>query len=616
MASAAPSPAPSGGVNSSMWAGQPPSSKPGWRSNGEPGSAFRGVGRGRSGRGGGRGGRGGRGGGRGNGVIPLRTDDKGPKNAAHPKTAQSTSSASPAPTATTTSAPSSVSAPAPAPSFATRNTPAADASPSATSKSAASRPKDAKAHARKASESKQPRKLPPIVIEPPKVASTASPTSATTPNRTRKKRAQNRSTSSMSMSSKKSPSTESSTSFLKPEKSPVIAKDLPPHLVAPPPLPKRRPSTSSTTLMLSWSAHIDWAGDDDDSLPDLDDWGVKSVPGRSLDKPLETQPDLLSPMLADTLKPLPNVGSPLVASFVIPHSEGQEDDPPSAAPPAKKDPPSSQPRANGASKSRLADKAPYNKKVVNGKKAAPIAEAASTTDSQTLPFDKDATKQSPGRRSVPLLHPSLPAKPVDAMKALPPSLPRKPVPSAEAPEAPALVDAPPVLELAHVSMPDGVTSVVPVEAPQDPTPGPNADSDASGQGVFASMHAPARSAPSHITTHHQPNPSFHPTHGRAHTVGRPGFRVPFSPSQNSFLDGGVGNGDERATRRERVNHARTHSSPPTAGPGHGHSRSVHTVRPVITGDALSKLARTLGGAPGPRPKPAPAAATEAVAAKE
>ncbi|EPQ59365.1 hypothetical protein GLOTRDRAFT_109649, partial [Gloeophyllum trabeum ATCC 11539] len=51
-------------------------------------------------------------------------------------------------------------------------------------------------------------------------------------------------------------------------------------------------------------SHIDWAGEDDDSLPDLDDWGytTKTDPGTvTVEKA-----NVISPILEGQLKPLPD----------------------------------------------------------------------------------------------------------------------------------------------------------------------------------------------------------------------------------------------------------------------------------------------------------------------
>lgn len=50
-------------------------------------------------------------------------------------------------------------------------------------------------------------------------------------------------------------------------------------------------------------SHIDWAGDDDDSLPDLDDWGITSV------KVAINENGLMSPLGVKNLRPLPDINA-------------------------------------------------------------------------------------------------------------------------------------------------------------------------------------------------------------------------------------------------------------------------------------------------------------------
>ncbi|KAI0750896.1 hypothetical protein C8Q80DRAFT_1118850 [Daedaleopsis nitida] len=593
MASAAAPSTPSGGVNSSMWANQPPSKN--WGRNGEPGSTFRGNTRGRPARGGGgRGGRGGRGGGRANGPNPPRPEDKVPKvNGAQVK--ESTS-------ATPTAASAAPTAPAPAPHPLTP----------VLSKLPNNRTKDLKPPARKVSEAKPPRKVvPPIVIQPPAVPSANSPVSATTPNRSRKKRNSIRSTSSVS-SSKKSPSTESSTSLLRPDKSPVVRKDLPPHLAAAP--PPETPSYDKTYDIDALvervravamdrpntpGSHIDWAGDDDDSLPDLDDWGVKSVTGKSTSNVSAGQADLISPILVDALKPLPSIeqGSPLVISSTAPPPE---ETPVKVALEAAPQSTLGDNTPRGASAGSVSKTTIQTKEKLPAEKVEPAApkgpkqSEASTKPSATSTIPAAAKepepKKSPLKQSALPLHPSLPAKPVFAIDAASKRVSRKPAP-VQTPGSAADVESPVksgLSESMHAPPPNGVTAE---DKSDDSSPSPKS------QAVAASVHAPVHSAPSHVTTHSTPTSSFQPSHGRAHTIGRPGaIRPPFSSPHGAFPDGH--GGEERLSHRDRINHARTHSSPPT-GPGTStaHSRTVHATRPVITVDALSRLARTLGAAP-------------------
>lgn len=125
---------------------------------------------------------------------------------------------------------------------------------------------------------------------------------------------------------------------------------------------------------------------------------------------------------------------------------------------------------------------------------------------------------------------------------------------------------------------------------QEPSP-------SSLSGLSASMHAPkgivdSVSAPANLSTYADCH-AHHPIHShmRAHTVGR-------SPLSDSTM---YRQGDymTRVTRSghttpkggfQGTGHARTHSTPP-GGVNH---RAPHTSRPVITGDAISRLARTIG----------------------
>lgn len=140
-------------------------------------------------------------------------------------------------------------------------------------------------------------------------------------------------------------------------------------------------------------------------------------------------------------------------------------------------------------------------------------------------------------------------------------------------------------------------------------------------GLRASIHAPSnepyaeplRSAPgslqtlsplqqqsgpapqqSFFTPPRNPPPPRNPvnlTHNRAHTVGRPAH-PPFNHSTpRSARLGPRQPGFSTPPTSVQREHARTQSSPPTNGTQH---RSPLNHRPVITGDAISRLARTIG----------------------
>jgi len=254
---------------------------------------------------------------------------------------------------------------------------------------------------------------------------------------------------------------------------------------------------------------------------------------------------------------------------------------------------------------------------------------------------------SPTNSSEPLpkapLHPSLPAKPVAAVQNLvqakirPGAMPmrvsvpvKQPVIVDKSPE----LTQPPVAAVEKTASPveqpsktseKPLTSVVTDALPQlimarptaEPSPEVNSSTEdlSNKTGLAASIHAPvslpeSASSPNLAQTNlAQTIPTapraFNTTHQRAHTVGRvqqfnqlqtpPGFQQRFSRSGTSTPRGSYGT-------HIHVTHSRTHSSPPT---GSGLNPRIHTQRPVITVDAISRLARTIGGIPPPRAKEVP-----------
>ncbi|KAI5125029.1 hypothetical protein M0805_007453 [Coniferiporia weirii] len=263
------------GTDASMWARRADDSTRSWRSEKEPGAAFRGGPRGR-GRGGGRTRAGGRGGGTPSGRGPAD------KNEAL-KSEVSAKIAIPIGHKATDSSDTSPTPPTPE---------RLSISSTGTSNSTAQ------------SKGRGPTRGPPrptLTIEPmsPLAADTSTPLSPSKPSSRRRRNGHKHAPSTTIPSStlaKPLPSALASgfpTSPLasEPQTASKDPKDLPPHLVGVPnPVPTvhdlrkdifnlvehvrsvamdaHRPSSPST--------HIDWAGDDDDSLPDLDDWGVSS----------------------------------------------------------------------------------------------------------------------------------------------------------------------------------------------------------------------------------------------------------------------------------------------------------------------------------------------------
>ena len=80
-------------------------------------------------------------------------------------------------------------------------------------------------------------------------------------------------------------------------------------------------------------SHIDWAGEEDDSLPDLDDWGVTSSTAGTADAGGSDAgaSRIISPILEDTLKPLPSLEHCEPKNLLSQKSGEQEQDAANAA---------------------------------------------------------------------------------------------------------------------------------------------------------------------------------------------------------------------------------------------------------------------------------------------
>ncbi|CAK5263053.1 unnamed protein product [Mycena citricolor] len=249
--------------------------------------------------------------------------------------------------------------------------------------------------------------------------------------------------------------------LLAPRSAPPPSKDTPPHLAGSfrqndidAFVERVRASAMESNRPNTPGSHIDWAGDDDESLPDLDDWGVKTVTQE--EKPVEPEPKdsvqaqkdmMISPIIVDGLTALPD----------------------------------------------------------------PVAPPADVKEEAVVPFSADEQPR---------------------MESTPP--PTSLQPAAEKSSEPAVQPAP-------------------------------------LSGLAASIYAPSNSD--------DPAETFHPTHQRAHTVGRTFSRSAHNLNQR----------DTRGTRTPGNQHARTHSSPPASV---RNPRPPHA-RPVITGAAISRLARTI-----------------------
>lgn len=563
MASPAPASS-SGGVAASIWAGQPSPASPasnrgGW---GSSGSAFRGTPKGRGGargapRGGGRGGRPvsiSRGG------APGRNESPQTKSGANqPK--EKPVKAPVVPTVKPTTTPSSKPSAQPSVSPATQQ-------PGSVSRGPA-RPKPM---SRKASEQKTPRPKAPSVSDASPAPPTHSPalsTASTTASRNSGRRKRSNAKLPAAPSRKASVSVEPTT-HTKPDRPAVIvSKDVPPHLASVPDTPfdikhsvdalVERVRAVAMDRPNTPGSHIDWAGDDDDSLPDLDDWGVTSSTACTAEPASENGASrIISPILEDTLKPLPSLDHREEHLSAVAGSQTQS----------------------------LKDEG--EKRDVRDRMVKDEIESNVSSASSVAPNKSSPSTSPPDSTGAVSHHPSLPPKPVNLSDAPSKRGPRRSDPAfkskAESSKDSSTIPRAQVMPPARLTLEERLSS-------KDSSP---------ERGLAGSMHAlpTSISAPSDVTMHSIPGPhrhnQFSPTHNRAHTVGSRVHRQPFTAPIGSLNDHASSDG-ERPRRGDHAHHARTQSTPPT-GPG-AHTRTPHANRPVITGDAISKLARTLGRTP-------------------
>ncbi|KAN0126615.1 hypothetical protein V8E52_000255 [Russula decolorans] len=436
-------------------------------------------------------------------------------------------------------------------------------------------------------------KLPSLTIEPASPTAASGPHSASTTSSkmsTRRRRSHNKlsgatkpsegSTAEAQASTVKARKSRSGPSSPHPKN--ILPKNTPPHLSASPTVPSSSAKTNIDSLVEHVRAlamdqrpstpgsHIDWAGDEDDSLPDLDDWGVPSSsvvstkpdPGTTANIE-KAQLQLMSPILDDTLKQLP-------------HSFDKTSPSPSVG--------------SGSLSPNIANGVPVL--LVNGPDdagGAGVAKASSSVGVDNLE-DSSPRLPEPSPR-MGLASPPSNSQPLDSSH--PPeqapaapskdTLPHIPVPTPELP-APTSSSTPP-------SQP-GRSLADSIHAPHHdldvpaPTPPPEA------RGIESAVDAASANAPAPKSSESETKPSEgvqrsvppprNPTHGRSSTVGRPS---PFSAgAKRGFFSAS--------------------STPAAKGPHHGHGRTQSSPmahrrqhsRPVITMDAMTRLARTLGTA--------------------
>jgi len=340
-------------------------------------------------------------------------------------------------------------------------------------------------------------------------------------------------------------------------------------------------------------SHIDWAGDDDDTLPDLNDWGVntsKFAPGES---------ESISPIILEGLKPLP--------VFSVPATPSPLRQAATLGDPAIHD-----------IKNECQESTPTLSKLQVAVSIAPVASKNVDTvkmGSPEQPKHVYSSNQKPW-------HPSLPAKPPSA--SLVPRLNLRPVATPmrnpiytkpitnihkenslpkEAQSAPEKVSVDSTSATSPMSV-EVVSAIInladerstsnteareksaPSDSRLDPTDPPRHkdifdDDDSKAEGLEASIHAPKTPAPTESTIPH-----------RTTTLRNHWSYKKEANNRHPSLSG-IANGDpvnrlkpwnERSGSQSLHNGAGSHSS---------HHR-IHATRPIITGDAMSRLARTIG----------------------
>lgn len=317
---------------------------------------------------------------------------------------------------------------------------------------------------------------------------------------------------------------------------------------------ENRPSTPGS--------HIDWAGEEDDSLPDLDDWGVTTT---RTNTSADERRDEISPILADALKPLPE-----------PQTEGDnaEDEDEEHHMKTLND------GVDGEITKDSSDSSPLSN--------TPDTSITTTTDAHDSPAVV-VTRETIAHADESSPHQSQPPKPVAARDSLCASSAHSNLISKSA-----LIvggEESPTTKRAGLSQSIHAPSLTEAEAPER-----TLSSSSSDHGLAGSIHAPkglpeSHSAPS-LLSPGAPSPArtYSPSHGRSKTEGRPALPHPRTAAINQRA---IRSGTSSPLGPPVHTHVRNHSTPP-GGVG---QRAPHSVRPVITGDALSRLARTIGGMP-------------------
>lgn len=521
--------------------------------SGEPGPVFRGISRGRGTRGGGvRGGRGG-------GHPPTNSSQKDGSQ-------QDTANSIPSPSPKVSSVPRKP----PVPSSTT-------ATPNAASEKAVNGSAERGGRLKTASR-KQPRTVPAVVVapaSPSQTSQTAPPTPSRSANRRRRPQSGKGTPTTTKAPLPNIIKTQKSRGGSTPAAQTVVRKDIPPHLAAAHEAEIRhdidalvervRAVAMAENRPTTPGSHIDWAGDEDDSLPDLDDWGVTTTHTNAARD--EDQSEEISPILADTLKPLPEPNSEV-------HQEEERE------------------METYDTRSERVEESPiqpsFSPSPPQGVIVSSGAEEAPEQCIITMPSGVEEPSSLTISDGKQLLHPSLPSKPVAAMESLctqgssiskPSNFPPKPPVSAAEEEA-------------LTTKTEGLSESI--HAPSADERLTLSSASSSERGLAASIHAPvpglpeSHSAPSLLSNHS--TSAIPHSHSRSHTEGRPGIHHPSTAPPGTASHRRGRSGASSPLGKHVYTHARNHSTPAGAGP-----RPPQASRPVITGEAISRLARTIGG---------------------
>lgn len=366
-----------------------------------------------------------------------------------------------------------------------------------------------------------------------------------------------------------------------------LSKNTPPHLSAGPTVTSFSTTANIDSLVEHVRAlamdhrpstpgsHIDWAGDEDDSLPDLDDWGVSTSTVASAEPNTSTatntekaQLQLMSPILDDSLKQLPqnfdkSTPSPSVGS--------------------------------GSLSPNIANRAPAP--LANGADGSDSPDVNEVPSSSVGDRDKQVCSPGPGLTEPPSQSdPHAPESPLPSSEQVPPiAAPSGLTPplsdsTSELPARTPSVSPPPIQS--------GRISANPIHAPSHTARAPSEargtepEVDISTKGLSASIHAPTpKSSESESGPPERPRAvpvPRNPTHGlgRSHTLGR---QPPFSAgAKRGFSSVSSTSAGVPGAGAKGPHHGRTQSSPVTHRRQHSHSR------PVITLDAKTRIAKSLG----------------------